>query len=166
VPQKPPDLISLVRALEAEGASYVVIGGMAMVLHGCSHVTMDSDFAIASAPENAAAVVRALASFEPIPSHLKRGTHFVWDERSIRGAVVSLDTTVGDVDLLLVLPGLSSYEELLARSTIRQVGGFSVRVAAIPDLIAMKKAANREQDRLHILQLESVLKLSPESEEA
>lgn len=152
----PPDLVRLVDALGAEGVRYVIVGGMAMVLHGTTHVTVDSDLAIAGDDENRAAVARALAPLDPEPYHLPRGHKVVWDERSIRGAMVGLRTTAGDVDLRLVLPGVDSFDGLYERSVAVERFGRPIRVASVADLIAMKRVAGRAKDLDHIEELESL----------
>jgi hypothetical protein len=121
---------------------------------------MDSDFAVASDPRNAGALVRALAPFNPEPTHLPPGTPFVWDERSIRGAAVSLRTDCGDVDLLIVTPGVDSFEGLYSRSVGRTVDGVAFRVASVEDLVAMKQEAGRPQDLIHLAELERIKKAS------
>ncbi len=152
----PPDLLRLIDAFDSEKARYVIVGGMAMVLHGTTHVTVDSDLAIATDDENRRAVSRALSSLEPEPNHLPRGHKVVWDERRIRGAVVGLRTMAGDVDLMLVLPGVESFEALFGRSVLIGLWGRRFRVASIPDLIAMKRIANRAKDLDHIEELENL----------
>jgi predicted nucleotidyltransferase len=49
-----------------------------------------------------------------------------------------------------------------ANATQIDVGGFSVRVAAIDDMIAMKKAAGRLQDLADIEELEAIKELRTE----
>lgn len=151
-----PDLLRLADVLDSEGVRYVIVGGMAMVLHGTTHVTVDSDLAIATDDVTRAAVARALAPLEPEPSHLPRGQRVVWDERSIRGTVVSLRTSVGDVDLMLTLPGVDSFEGLFDRSVLVESAGRRLRIASIPDLIAMKRVAGRAKDLDHIEELENL----------
>lgn len=160
MPRNPPNLEVLVKALTAEHARFVVIGGFALVLHGGRTTTMDSDFAIASDPDNVSGVVRALAPLHARPWHWHEGIPFVWDERSIHGSNVSLSTEAGDVDLLLELPGIDSFEGLFQRSLQKHLGEVGFRVASIDDLIAMKRAANRPQDLVHLAELERIRKVS------
>lgn len=159
MPPNPPNLEVLVRALTAEQARFVIIGGFAVVLHGGRITTMDSDFAIAADPDNVARVVNALASLQPRPWHWQEGIPFVWDERSIRGSNVGLSTTAGDVDLLLTLPGVDSFEGLLLRSVERHLSNIAFRVASIEDLIAMKSAASRPQDIAQLAELARIRKV-------
>jgi len=158
VPQKQPDFESLVRTLNAEGVRFVVIGGLAMILHGSDYATVDSDFAIADDPENTEPLVRALAPLRPHP-HNTTFEYFVWDARSIAGAVISLATDAGDVDLLRVIPGVDSFEGLYGRSEVRKAYGETVRVASLADLIAMKRQADRPKDRNHLIELEALAAL-------
>ena len=72
------------------------------------------------------------------------------------GAVVGFRTTAGDVDLMLVLPGVDSFEGLLARSMVVELQGRRVRVASVADIIAMKRVAGRPKDLDHIEELEEL----------
>jgi predicted nucleotidyltransferase len=56
--------------------------------------------------------------------------------------------------------GSKGYEQLLAGSIEAVIDGTAVRVAGIDDLIAMKKAAGRPKDRLHLEELYAVKRLS------
>ncbi|MDR3691274.1 MAG: hypothetical protein P4L46_17980 [Fimbriimonas sp.] len=160
MPSNPPNLEILVKALSAERVRFVVIGGFALVLHGGRNTTMDSDFAIGGDPENVSSIVRGLAHLHPRPWHWHEGVPFVWDERSIFGSNVSLNTTAGDVDLLLHLPGVDSFDGLLRRSVIKQLSGVAFRVASVDDLTAMKRAANRPQDIVHLAELDRIRRAS------
>lgn len=155
---KPPKFETLIQALSDEGVRFTVIGGFALILHGGRNTTFDMDFAVASSPDNASAIVRALASFHPSPTHLPEGTPFVWDERSIRGQVISLRSDCGDLDLLLIVPGVDSVEGLLARSVTREIDGRSFLVASLDDLETMKREAGRPQDFIHLAELARIRK--------
>ena len=156
MPQKEPEFLELLKSLVSEQVRFVIVGGIAMVLHGSSSVTFDLDLAVSLDAENESAAVRAIAPFGPRPPHYPAGLGFVWDERSFTGAVVHLNTDIGPLDLLRVLPKIDSFEGLWNRSELREIGDLEVRVASIDDLIAMKQAANRPKDQEHIRQLKAL----------
>ena len=157
--QKPPEFAEILSALNREGVRFVVIGGLALVLQGGSYVTFDLDLALASDPDNGSALIRALAPYHPFPPSFGSADRFVWDERSFQGAVISLVTDLGHLDLLLVLPGLDSFDGLYERAEDRTVAGAHVKVAAIDDLIAMKEIADLPKDRAHLDQLRALQEL-------
>ena len=73
---------------------------------------------------------------------------------------LTLETDVGAVDLLGDITGVSSFEDLWERVVEMDLGGgLSVRVASLDDLIAMKRAADRPKDRLHLMELEALRRL-------
>ena len=166
MPQNLPEFEKLIRSLDENEVRFVIVGGIAMVLHGSDYSTVDSDFAVADDSEVTEPLVRALAGFNPRPTHFSPGTPFVWDARSIFGAVISLSTDAGDVDLLRVLPGVDSFDGLMDRSVVRRIFGMDVHVASIQDLIAMKKAANRPKDLNHISELEALAALQNDHPES
>jgi len=55
------DLLSLCKALNAQGVRYVLIGGFAVILHGFVRATKDIDLLIDAAVENVRRVKRAMA---------------------------------------------------------------------------------------------------------
>ena len=129
-----------------------------MILHGSDYATVDAGFAVADDPSNSDPIVRALAPFHPHP-HNYSVENFVWDARSICGAVISLATDVGDVDLLRTIPGVDSFAGLHTRSETREMFGQTLQVASLGDLIAMKLEANRPKDRNHVIELEALARL-------
>lgn len=65
------DLIDLLRALNAEGAEYLIVGGYAFALHGRVRATKDADIFVGTDSGNATKVWRALASFGAPLSELR-----------------------------------------------------------------------------------------------
>ena len=61
------------------------------------------------------------------------------------------------MDLLGELAGVASFEQLWDEATVLELGGLAVRAASILSLIAMKRAADRPKDRLHVMELEQML---------
>ena len=162
MPPSVPEFVDLLRALNERNVRYVIVGGLAMVLQGATYVTFDLDIAIALDSDTSSAIVQALAPFHPYPPNLNSADNFVWDERSLFGSVVSLVTSAGHVDMLRTLPEVDSFEGMWERSSVRELGGQTVRVASIADLITLKRAANRPKDIDHIRQLLALLKLADE----
>ena len=83
-----------------------------------------------------------------------------------RVKLLHLKTDMGAIDLLPLPDGVESYAGLRERAEIKSVDepdGFSVAVASIEDLIAMKQAANRPKDQLHIMELRAVQRVLGET---
>lgn len=160
MPEKLPDVDLLLELFERHNIRYVLIGGMAMIAQGCSHLTFDIDFAIARSKENVAHIVEALRPYTPRPKGLDPALPFFWDETSVgNSSVLVLETTIGGVDLLTEPSGVDSFEGLYERATTLSIGGHDVKVASLLDLLNMKKAADRPKDRLHIMEIEALIRM-------
>ncbi|HKQ98602.1 MAG TPA: hypothetical protein VJV75_12065 [Candidatus Polarisedimenticolia bacterium] len=60
-------------------------------------------------------------------------------------------------DIVLRMDGLRSYDQELGNSTVMRIGKARVRVLSLARIIASKRAANREKDRLILPVLEDAL---------
>ncbi|MBC8142084.1 MAG: hypothetical protein H7Y38_11665 [Armatimonadetes bacterium] len=72
---------------------------------------------------------------------------------------LTLLTDLGGINLLGEPAGVDSFDGLWERSMAMSVEGMMVNVASIEDLLSMKRAANRQKDQNHILELEALKKL-------
>jgi hypothetical protein len=71
--------------------------------------------------------------------------------------MLNLRTTYGDCDLTFALAGFRhGYDDLVASSTERRIGGVTVRVAALDDIIRSKASANRLKDQEALPELEAL----------
>ncbi len=161
--EKPPDLESLIRALAESRAKVVLIGGYAMIAHGANTETRDVDFAFGRDRHNIRAIVDALAPFKPVPREFPPGVPFIWDEQSVwNSSLLTLQTTLGKIDLLGETPGISSFEDLYADAPTIRLYGFDVRVASIDHLRAMKQAAGRDKDLDHLKMIDGLVGKQPD----
>ncbi|MBA3345918.1 MAG: hypothetical protein H0T44_11605 [Gemmatimonadales bacterium] len=155
-------LESLFRELNDRGGRYVVVGGLAVVLHGHLRATGDIDLVVDFA---AGEVARTLAVLEgagfvpyvPVPGSdfadpAKRAA-WVRDKGML---VFSLRPTSGVpmVDLFLEHP--IPFEQLWARSLVVAMRGVPVRIASIDDLITLKRQAGRPEDLTDVEALSAI----------
>ena len=155
-----PDFQAVLIALTQNNVRFVLIGGLAMTAYGSAHVTQDIDAGYSRDRQNIAAICAAFAPLHPRLRGYPKDLPFVWDERTLRAAAnLTLDTDVSPVDLLGEIPGIDSFEGLWNRSVATDLYGMTVQIASINDLIAMKRAANRPKDQIHLLELLSLRQL-------
>ena len=157
------DLTRLLRALVDGQVDFVVIGGVAAVLHGSARNTFDLDICFASDPSNLEALGATLVGLEARLRGVAEPVPFVPDAAALKRVdVLTLTTTAGDLDVLRVPTGAPRYDVLRGHADRYDVGGFEVRVASVEDLIAMKSAAGRSKDLSDVEELEAILRLRSE----
>lgn len=151
------------RALNASGARYVVVGGVATVLHGHARLTADLDLVVDLAPEPAHTVVAALGAIglrprAPVPAtaFADPASRAAW-ARDKGMTVFSLwdpSDPMREVDLFLEPP--MPFEELWGHSLSMTLEDTTVRVASLDDLIQLKRLAGRPVDLQDVEALEAI----------
>lgn len=140
-------------ALSQRGGRYVVVGGVAVVLHGHVRLTADLDLVVDLEPEAARRTVEALGSLGLVPRVPVPAVQFADPElrqewvRTKGMTVFSLydpRNPLLTVDLFVDPP--LPFDELWERAEVMGIGGVEVRVAAISDLVRMKEAVGRPRD--------------------
>ena len=137
-------------ALNRAGVRYLVIGGVACILHGYVRATTDVDVLIERTTENAQRTLDALAGL---------GWGFVqeWSPAEILRRPI---TVIGDdpaVDVFTVAWNVQ-YDDAVARSSVVEVEGVRIPLISIEDLIATKRTG-RLQDAADIEALEAILRV-------
>jgi predicted nucleotidyltransferase len=140
------------------GVDFVVVGGVAATFHGSVRVTYDLGLFYSRAVSNLRRLVAALARFHPRPRGLSENLPFVWHEAMLRNSsLLTLQTDLGEIDLLAEVAGLGSYGEVKARAVVVSAFGRQVSTLDLQSLIAAKRAAGREKDLSALPELESLL---------
>jgi predicted nucleotidyltransferase len=153
------DAARIMRALTERGVDFVVIGGIAAVLHGSARNTFDLDICFATDAANLEALGDVLISLAARLRGVDDGP-FVPNAAALRRVeVLTLSTEAGDLDVLARPAGAPRFETLRRRADRLDLGGFRVLVASVEDLIAMKSAAGRPKDRATVAELEAIRRL-------
>lgn len=145
--------LDLFSALERHKVEYVLIGGLAISLHGIERATMDIDVTVAMTPENLASLVemaRALGMTPVLPVELGALADIAqlaqWHrERNLDAFALKAPGTAGiTLDVLLYPP--VDFAGMRERAVTFHAGEVAVLVACIDDLIALKQAVGRPID--------------------
>lgn len=143
---KPP-VATVCAALNRAKARYLVIGGIACILHGYARATDDIDILIERTEENADRVLKALAT-------LGYGFARAWTATEILKRQI---TVIGDdprVDIFTVAWSIK-YAQAAPRSDTVAVAGVRIPLIGIDDLIETKRTG-RLQDAADIEVLEEI----------
>lgn len=153
-------MYELLAALSDADVEYVLVGGLAVSLHGYQRVTLDVDLVLAMNDANLARFVdcakaAGLRPVLPVPIDTLRDAEQIerWHREkgmlafALRGP--DMMATVIDVLVRPVVP----YGTLKRNVVRRRVGPLSVPVAGIDDLIALKTGTGRAKDALDIEEL-------------
>lgn len=135
--------------LERHGVHYVVIGGLAAILHGSPQVTFDADICPERDHENLERLARALTEMAARirTSDAPAGLPFACDAAFLsRLDLLNLVTRFGDLDIAFEPSGTRGYSELAARALRLRIKERDVAVAALEDVIRSKEAAGRPKD--------------------
>ena len=144
-----PLLARIARALAKAKLEAVLIGNAAAALQGAPVTTLDFDFFFRDTPANRKKLVvfaRELGAIVLRP----------YDPASSLFRVTD-DDLVLQADFLGAIHGLRSFEGVKRRASTVDIGGQSLRVACLEDIVKSKRAANRPKDRAVLPVLEATL---------
>ena len=151
----------LIERMTASGVKFVLVGGFAGVVHGCTYVTQDIDVCCDFSAGNLLALQEALKDLHPVHRMTPRRLRLkLTPESCSEFKNLYLDTDIGQVDCLGYIEGLGEYKDVEPLSEIRDIGeGLRIRVLTVDSLIKAKKAMNRPRDKDALLQLEAIRKM-------
>jgi hypothetical protein len=154
---KPQEILEV---LDDHRVRYVLIGGLAAVLHGAAHVTTDVDVVPEEAQKN---LERLSAALKELDARIRTtgepgGVPFDHSAESLaRVRVWNLQTSKGDLDITFQPSGTQGYDDLQRHIVTMRVRGIDVPVASLADVIRSKEAAGRARDRAALPGLRELL---------
>jgi predicted nucleotidyltransferase len=153
-----PNLEKLLPTLVGAGVEFIIIGGVAGILHGSARATYDVDLVYSRNEQNIERLASVLSAYNPYLRNAPEGLPFVWDAKTIRhGLNFTLTTTIGDIDLLGEVAGGDTYSGFLPHSFEVEAFGVRFKCIDLPTLIRIKEAAGRPRDREAIAELRVLL---------
>lgn len=156
-----PDYESLIGALKDRDVDFVIVGAVALVLHGSPRVTRDLDLCYSREPGNLARLSAALLPFHPVLRGAPPGLPFALDLPTLQaGLNFTLSCQAGDVDLMGELLGIGGYDVALRMSVPMTIYGRSVWVLSLDGLERAKRAAGRLKDLADLAEIIEIRKRS------
>ena len=154
------DAPALLEVLLAHDVTFVVIGGLAAVVHGSPFATQDLDITPETSIDNLTRLSDALRHLvarirtDDVPE----GLPFDHDAESLAAAGVwNLTTRYGDLDISFVPDGTTGFGDLANDASDIAAFGLTIPVASLADVIRSKQAANRPQDQRVLPVLREIL---------
>lgn len=141
-----PDFTAILQTLMDQGVEFIVVGGVAAVLHGAPVTTFDLDLVHSRTPENITRLLSALKDLDacyrgrgdqklrPTTEHLASSGHHL------------LMTRYGPLDILGTIGRDHDFEALRAQAEGLRVGTMLLRVLNLEAIITVKEEVGHEKD--------------------
>jgi len=160
---------ALFRGLHAAQIRYLVVGAVAINLHGVPRMTADLDLMVKLSERNLDAFVKALTALGYYPRVPVAATDFLdpakrreWQKSKsmVMFTWIHSGRPYEEIDVFLENP--LDFQSAYAKRKNLPVEDFTIPLAGIADLIAMKRLSGREQDSADIAALTRLLQLDEE----
>lgn len=152
------DARRIVEALARHHVDYLIVGGIGAQVHGATRPTSDFDCLARFDGDN---LERLCDAMRELNARIRADGFSDAEAIAVAPTMLHPDTfrhveistwqtDAGPLDILHDIPARDGtrhgFEQLAARSTASNLGGFRVRVAALDDIVASKQWANRPKD--------------------
>jgi hypothetical protein len=155
---------TIIQALNDAHVDYLVAGGLAVVAHGYVRLTKDIDLVLRLEPANTLRALAALkglgyqpmvaaATMEDLADPEKRRT-WVKEKDAKVFALYSDEHRLTPIDIFIEEP--FDFARAVRDAYNGRLGNLTVPFVSLPDLIAMKRKADRPVDRADLAELERI----------
>ena len=152
-----PSYERLLTALAEHDVEFVIIGAVALVLHGSARVTRDLDVCYSREPANLRRLAAALKPFAPTLRGAPPDLPFVLDEPTLSaGLNFTLTCGAGDIDLLGEITGVGAFRIVNRLSETMRVFELDVRVLSLDGLERAKRATGRLKDLADLAEIQDI----------
>ena len=160
------DFLNLLERLVNADVDFVIIGGFAGIVYGCTYVNQDIDICCDFSPSTLLGLQRAISDLHPVHRMTpKRKKLQLTEQTCVQFKDLYLDTDIGQLDCLSFIDGLGDYNQVKGESELIEVEEMKMRVLSLDALIKAKKSMSRPRDKEAVLQLEAIRKLTKPKQE-
>lgn len=158
-----PSFRHILEVLNKHSVEYIVVGGVAAVIHGAPMTTFDLDTLVKVNSANAERVVKALSELE---AHFREHRDLLTPttEDILAGGHLLLMTSAGPLDVLGFIGDNQRYDDLVGASSEIQTSMGCLRLLNLEELIAQKTRMGRPKDLAAVDLLEAVLQYRRQQE--
>ncbi len=145
------------KALQEHKVKYLVVGGVAMGLHGIPRMTADLDIMLDLVPVNIKKFIAATGKIGYVPRPPLTFKDFLdphkrksWasDKNIVMFTLVNPKIPYQEIDVFIKNP--VDFKELCAGKKIAHFGRIEIPVASMDGLIALKEKTGRKQDKTDV----------------
>lgn len=156
--------LELFKVLEQHKVRYILVGGVAVNLHGAERMTMDVDLMLDLGKKNLERFLKAARMLNLNPAVLPVAIEQLCDAATVDAWIrdkhmlamqlrgPAIDAPSVDILLKTVVP----FDEAYARALSFELEGVPINVASTQDLIALKSGTGRQVDQADIRALHRV----------
>lgn len=148
----PPDLAAVTAAFLAAGVKFVVVGGFAVIANRYVRATQDVDLLVPDDRSNDERCASALRALRAVRTRDGRPADV---ELVAASPHLRVQTDAGLVDLIREGDPPLGYATAARSALSADLGGGAFLIAGLETIVAMKRLADRPQDRNDLLALES-----------
>ena len=159
------NFFTLLECLNDANVKFVVVGGFAGVVHGCTIVTQDIDICCEFSPENLLDLQEAVKDLHPVhrmtPNRLEL-TITADNCQTLKN--LYLETDLGQLDCLSEIDGVGDFQQVLQSSELVKVENRKFNILSIDALIKAKEKLGRPRDIEAVIQLKAAKKMKRSTE--
>jgi hypothetical protein len=149
--------LDLLKRLNDHRVEYVLVGGMACVIHGSQIVTQDVDIVAPLTLENLSGLLAVLAGAHPCFRTTQDLRPLPDEAENLKDFKnLYLLTDLGQLDVLSEIAGVGEYSEVELHTIQVDLEGNPCRVLDLDTLITAKKTMNSPKDRQAVIELEAI----------
>jgi predicted nucleotidyltransferase len=138
------EFLSLLTALDEKNVEYILIGGVAVIIHGLERLTRDIDILIKLSHDNVKNLIDALNSLYKDESI----DEITYNELQ-KYSVIRYGTPKGFyIDIIARLGEAVSFDDL--KYEITEYHGVNIKIATPESLLNLKKNSMRERDKMDV----------------
>jgi hypothetical protein len=145
------EFLRFVESANANHLKFMIIGGMALNLHGIMRHTKDADIWIRPTNENKALLLKTLLDIDYVEAEIADVSEQDFTEPQVF-------TIVGPIDILTVVHKKFDFDKCYERAKVQQIQSQIIRVLHINDLREVKVLAKRNQDFRDVIMIDDFLK--------